>query len=111
LRDRPALGSAPPDRAASEDARIAAMPAPADEPFEKTIRMLCRLDDSDIEYVRDTAEWIARCVSRVLEIDPSAGAGPVTATVLDMSTLGRWRLMKPETVADQLAFPAAPSLR
>ena len=34
-----------------------------EEPFEKTFRLVCRLDDADIDYVRDTAEWIRRCVA------------------------------------------------
>ena len=37
-----------------------------EKPFEKTFRLVCRLDDADIDYVRDTAEWIRRCVDRVL---------------------------------------------
>jgi len=78
----------------------------ADDPFEKTFRLVCRLDDAEIDYVRDTSEWIARCVKRVLELDPSADAQAVTTTVLDMSTRGRWRLMKPEIVGDQLALPS-----
>ena len=83
-------------------------PASDPDPFEKTFRLVCRLDDAEIDYVRDTAEWIARCVARVVELDPEADPSSVTATVLDMSTRGRWRLMKPEIVAEQLALPVAP---
>ncbi len=84
------------------------MTSAAEEPFEKTFRLVCRLDDSEIDYVRDTAEWIARCVHRVRSLDPCANPDDVTAMVLDMSTRGRWRLMKPEIVGDQLALPIAP---
>ena len=49
------------------------MPTSDEDPFEKTFRLVCRLDDAEIDYVRDTAEWIARCVQRVRELDPSAG--------------------------------------
>ncbi|MGZ5129701.1 MAG: hypothetical protein ACXWCU_00125 [Caldimonas sp.] len=80
---------------------------PPDDPFEKTFRLVCRLDDAEIDYVRDTSEWIVRCVKRVLEMDPSASADEVTTIVLDMSSRGRWRLMKPEIVGDQLALPVA----
>jgi len=76
-----------------------------EQPFEKTFRLVCRLDDADIDYVRDTAEWIRRCVARVLAVNPTATAAGVTPIVVDMSTRGRWRLMRPETVADQLALP------
>ena len=76
----------------------------SDVPFEKTFRLVCRLDDADIDYVRDTAEWIRRCVARVLEIHPQATTDDATPVVLDMSTRGRWRLMRPEIVAEQLAL-------
>jgi len=76
----------------------------SDGPFEKTIRLVCRLDDADIDYVRDTAEWIRRCVKRVLEVHPEATAADATPVVLDMSTRGRWRLMRPEIVAEQLTL-------
>jgi len=78
-----------------------------DGPFEKTFRLVCRLDDADIDYVRDTAEWIGRCVARVLELNPSASADDATPVVVDMSTRGRWRLMRPEIVAEQLALVPA----
>ena len=84
------------------------MTLPPENPFEKTFRLVCRLDDSEIDYVRDTAEWIVRCVRRVLERDPQASVDEVTTTVLDMSSHGRWRLMKPEVVGDQLLLPIAP---
>ena len=80
--------------------------APEDA-FEKTFRLVCRLDDAEIDYVRDTSDWITRCVCRVLELDPSANVNDLTTTVLDMSSRGRWRLMKPEIVGDQLALPIA----
>ena len=78
-----------------------------EDPFEKTFRLVCRLDDAEIDYVRDTSEWITRCVRRVLERDPAASVDEVTTTVLDMSSRGRFRLMKPEIVGDQLALPIA----
>ena len=81
------------------------MDTSSEDRFEKTFRLVCRLDDSDIDYVRDSAEWIARCVGRVLKVNPAATARDVTPIVVDMSLLPRWRLMKPETVAEQLALP------
>jgi len=78
------------------------------EQFEKTVRLVCRLDDADIDYVRDTAEWIRRCVGRALAVNPTATATDVTPIVVDMSTRGRWRLMRPETVGEQLALPVPP---
>ena len=83
------------------------MTADSDGPFEKTFRLVCRLDDADVDYVRDTAEWIRRCVARVLELNPSATADDATPLVVDMSTRGRWRLMRPEIVAEQMALVPA----
>ena len=80
------------------------MTEPTEAPFEKTFRLVCRLDDADIDYVRDTAEWIARCVARTLQLNPESHADDVTPIVVDMSTRGRWRLIRPETVAEQLAL-------
>ena len=77
----------------------------AEDPFEKTFRLTCRIDDADIDYVRNTAEWIARCVARTLARNPSASADEVVPIVVDMSIRGHWRLMAPETVGDQLALP------
>ena len=82
---------------------------PPEQFFEKTFRLVCRLDDADIDYVRDTAEWIARCVARTLAANPTASADEVTPIVVDMSTRGRWRLMRPETVAEQLALAERPA--
>lgn len=76
-----------------------------EDPFEKTFRLVCRLDDADIDYVRDTSEWITRCVVRALAVNPTASADDVTPIVVDMSTRGRWRLMRPETVGEQMALP------
>ena len=84
------------------------MPSEPENQFEKTFRLVCRLDDAEIDYVRDTSEWITRCVDRVLALDPAASRDEITAKVLDMSTRGRWRLMRPELVGDQLALPIAP---
>lgn len=92
----------------TEGAKNTAMPTPPEDPFEKTFRLVCRLDDAEIDYVRDTTEWITRCVRRVLTLDPSASVDEVTTTVLDMSSHGRWRLMKPEIVGDQLLPIASP---
>jgi len=57
---------------------------------------------------RHTAEWIRRCVGRALAVNPTATATDVTPIVVDMSTRGRWRLMRPETVGEQLALSVPP---
>ena len=76
-----------------------------ESPFEKTYRLVTRLEDSEIDYVKDTAEWISRCVSKVLTLSPMTSAAEITPLVVDMSTRGRWRLMKPELVGAQLVTP------
>ncbi|MEO8835125.1 MAG: hypothetical protein ABI364_00135, partial [Caldimonas sp.] len=60
------------------------------------------------EYVRDTGEWIARCVKRVLELDPIIKADEAQRSVADLAALERWRLMKPEAAAEQLYTPIRP---
>lgn len=74
--------------------------------FEKTMRLVCRLDDADIDYVKNTAEWIRRCVAEAVVLNPALTAEEATSAVLDMSLRGRYRLMRPETVAAQLALPS-----
>jgi hypothetical protein len=81
------------------------MPNAPESPFEKTFRTVCRLDDSEIDYVRDTAEWIRRVVAQVVALDPSAEPAAVTTMALDMSTRGHFRLMRPEVVGRQMAGP------
>lgn len=99
------VDTALPSKAGNAAAPGVEMTEPTEAPFEKTFRLVCRLDDADIDYVRDTAEWIRRCVARTLQLNPSTHADDVTPIVVDMSTRGRWRLMRPETVAEQLALP------
>jgi hypothetical protein len=38
-------------------------------------------------------------------VNPSTNAAEVTPIVVDMSTRGRWRLMRPEIVGEQMAIP------
>ena len=57
------------------------------------------------EYVRDGDEWIARCVGRVLQLDPIIKADKARRSVTDLAALERWRLMKPEAAAEQLYTP------
>lgn len=86
------------------------MPAASDaDRFEKTMRLVCRLDDADIDYVKDTAEWICRCVAEALLLNPALSSHQLTPAVLDMSVRGHYRLMRPEIVAAQLALPAPPA--
>lgn len=79
--------------------------AAEDDHFERTMRLVCRLDDNDIDYVRNTGEWIRRCIAEAIVRNPALTEAELTPTVLDMSLRGRYRLMKPETVATQLALP------
>ena len=63
-----------------------------EEPFEKTFRLVCRLDDADIDYVRDTSEWIRRCIARVglcsgLPLDGNFGIDASIAPSANVSSL------------------------
>ncbi|MEO7055946.1 MAG: hypothetical protein ABI281_06685 [Caldimonas sp.] len=76
--------------------------------FERTQRIPVERLQAEGEYVRDNDEWIARCVARVLELDPIIKADEARRSVADLSALERWRLMKPEAAADQLYTPIRP---
>ena len=76
--------------------------------FERTERIPVERVQAPGEYVRDSDEWIARCVARVLELDPIIKREEAHRSVTELAELERWRLMKPEAAADQLYTPIKP---
>ncbi len=76
--------------------------------FERTERIPVERIQAAGEYVRDNDEWIARCVARVLALDPIIKSEEARRSVGELAELERWRLMKPEAAADQLYTPIAP---
>jgi hypothetical protein len=76
--------------------------------FERTERIPVERVHAAGEYVRDNEEWIARCVARVLELDPIIKADEARRSVAELAGLERWRLMKPEAAAEQLYTPIKP---
>ena len=76
--------------------------------FERTERIPVERVHAEGEYVRDNDEWIARCVRRVLELDPIIKADEAQRSVAELAGLERWRLMKPEAAAEQLYTPIKP---
>jgi len=108
----PTRGQLAPEAAAEAEAALRGSgPAVAGERvdhaerFERTERIPVERVQTAEEYVRDTDEWIARCVARVLELDPIIKADEARGSVADLAALERWRLMKPEAAADQLYTP------
>jgi len=79
-----------------------------DHRFERTERIPVERVQAAGEYVRDTDEWIARCVARVLALDPIIKAEEASRSVGELAELERWRLMKPEAAAEQLYTPIRP---
>ena len=79
-----------------------------DAPFERTERIPVERMQAPGEYVRDTDEWIARCVARVMALDPILKAEEAQRSVTELAALERWRLMKPEAAAEQLYTPIKP---
>lgn len=73
--------------------------------FEKTERLPAERTQESADYVRDTDEWIARCLGRVLQLDPIIKAEEARTSVGGLAELERWRLMKPEAAAEQLYTP------
>ena len=76
--------------------------------FERTERIPVERIQTAGEYVRDNDEWIARCVGRVLQLDPIIKADEARRSVTELAQLERWRLMKPEAAAEQLYTPIKP---
>lgn len=81
---------------------------PAESQFERTQRIPFERIQAEGEYVRDNDEWVARCVARVLALDPIIKADEARRSVADLAALERWRLMKPEAAAEQLYTPIKP---
>ena len=77
----------------------------AESSFERTERIPVERLTTAGEYVRDSDEWIARCLGRVLELDPIIKADEARRSVTELAGLERWRLMKPEAAAEQLYTP------
>ena len=105
----PTRGQLAPEAVAEAEAALgggnAAAAAESGERFERTERIPVERIQTAEEYVRDTDEWIARCVARVLQLDPIIKADEALRSVGDLAALDRWRLMKPEAAAEQLYTP------
>ena len=95
----PSLGQREPESAADEAYTTR---------FERTERLPVQRGEADAEYVRDTGEWIARCVARVLALDPIIKSEEAHRSVSELAELDRWRLMTPEAAAEQLYTPIRP---
>ena len=108
-RARISAGGSPDFQNTYRDAVDLADPAdPVESPFERTTRIPVERVDAEGEYVRDNDEWIARCVARVLLLDPIIKTEEAQRSVTDLCGLERWRLMKPEAAAEQLYTPIKP---
>ena len=81
----------------------------AETNFERTERIPVERIMAAGEYVRDNDEWIARCLARVLELDPIIKTDEARRSVTELAGLERWRLMKPEAAAEQLYTPIRPA--
>ncbi len=107
----PMRGQVEPETVADEEhaarQRIAD-PAGNGDRFERTERIPVERIEASGDYVRDDAEWIARCVARVLELDAILSADEARRSVGDLAALERWRLMQPEAAAEQLYTPIKP---
>ena len=84
------------------------LPLDDEASYERTERIPVERIQGTGEYVRDTDEWIARCVARVLVLDPIIKADEARRSVGELAEHERWRLMKPEAAADQLYTPIGP---
>ena len=76
--------------------------------YEKTTRLTPSWNLDAADYVKDNAEWSARCLARVVALDPAQSAEDAEKAVQELSVLERWRVMAPEAAADQLYAPIKP---
>ena len=105
----PTRGQLAPEAAAEAEAALRhGAEAGGIERFERTERIPVERLQTAEEYVRHTDEWIARCVARVLALDPIIKREEAERSVSELAGLERWRLLKPEAAADQLYTPIRP---
>jgi hypothetical protein len=78
--------------------------------YERTAR-LTPAWTAEANYVKDTDEWIGRCLMRVQALDPMIGTPDAEKTVRELAGLERWRVLPPEEAAEQLYQPVGPSTR
>lgn len=81
---------------------------PTDSPFDRT-EVIPTNWSGGAGYVRDTDEWVERCLARVLELDAVLKPEEAREVVRELATRERWRTLAPEAVAEQLY--AKPSMR
>jgi len=86
------------------------MATDSDSSYERTTRLPSEWP-ADAGYVKDTVEWIARCLKRVQALDPLIGAAEAEKTVRELAELERWRVLNPEEAAEQLYTPVGPTTR
>jgi hypothetical protein len=82
-----------------------------DQSYEKTTPLPPAWTGDTKNYVKDTNEWIARCLGRVQSLDPVVSAEVLQQTVRDLASLERWRVLKPEDAAEQLYRPVVATAR
>lgn len=79
-----------------------------DTPYEKTTRLTPAWNVDAASYVKDTDEWMARCLARVVALDPALPSDDAERAVRELCALERWRVMAPEAAAEQLYTPIKP---
>ena len=53
-------------------------------------------------YVKHTDEWITRCLERVMALDVLIKRPEAHSFVVELAARERWRILSPETAANQL---------
>ncbi len=81
---------------------------PGETDYEKTTRLTPAWNHDAADYVKDTGEWTARCLARVVALDPALPADEAEKAVRELAALERWRVMAPEAAAEQLYAPIKP---
>lgn len=81
---------------------------PTDSGYDRTQVLPNDWSQVDAGYVKDSDEWVARCLARVMSLDVLIKSDEARAVVVELATRERWRVLAPEAAADQLyAKPGA----
>jgi hypothetical protein len=73
-----------------------------DSGYDRTQVMPTDWGAADQGYVKDTDEWVERCLARVMALDVVLKTEEARPIVLELSTRDRWRVLAPEAAAEQL---------
>ena len=77
-------------------------------PFEQTAPTPPRWDQQGAEYVRENAEWVARCARRMTQLRADLDLGQTHDLAQELSLDDSLRAKSPEAVGDSMTVGTKP---